>query len=166
MQSPAGEDAWGPPEGVFARMIGTWSFERRISNRASMTGSAIFEPTGDGEARYREAGRLRLAGGQEFDAAREYLYHQRETGFAVFFPETPPRLFHTVILVPGGSCTLVGEASHLCGHDHYRTGYEFLPDRSFRIEHAVRGPRKDYVTTTLFRRATVDRGGGDGAEQA
>jgi hypothetical protein len=160
MQIPAGADAWGPPEGVFARMIGDWSFERRVSNGATMTGSAVFEPMGDGEARYREVGRLCLAGGAEFDAAREYLYRQRETGFAVFFREGPPRLFHTVILSPRGDGILVGEASHLCGHDHYRTGYEFLPDRSFCIEHAVHGPRKDYVTTTLFRRATAGPGGG------
>jgi hypothetical protein len=158
MQIPAVEDAWGSSEGIFARMIGDWSFERRVSSRAIMTGSAIFEPMGDGEARYREAGRLRLAGREEFDASREYLYRRREAGFAVFFMETPPRLFHTVILTPRGSGMLVGEASHLCGQDHYRTGYEFLPDRSFRIEHAVRGPRKDYVTTTLFRRATAGPG--------
>jgi len=31
-------------------------------------------------------------------------------------------------------------------------GYRFLPDGSFTIRHAVRGPRKDYLSATVFTR--------------
>jgi len=69
----------------------------------------------------------------------------------VYFAEEPPRLFHQIELRPDGDA-FAGSATHACSPDVYRSDYRFLADGTFVIRHAVRGPRKDYVSTTVFRR--------------
>ena len=143
---------------MLRRLIGRWSLERTIDGQASMRGTAGFEPTADDWIEYREEGELRLANGQRFDAERRYRYSELAGGFAVFFAETPARLFHEVTLERRPGSVLAGHASHLCARDHYRSEYLFAPDDSFSVRHEVRGPRKEYTISTVYRR-TVEGGG-------
>jgi hypothetical protein len=136
---------------VFDRLEGSWSLARTIEGQACMAGTAEFTRLDSGRLKYREEGRIRLAGGKAFDGHREYLYERSPGGFAVLFAEAPPRLFHRVEIVRDGEA-LVGSAAHLCVADHYDSIYTFLGDGSFVIAHAVHGPRKDYLSRTTFRR--------------
>jgi Family of unknown function (DUF6314) len=142
---------WGSPADVFGKLEGAWALDRQVAGTASMTGTAVFDPGKDGWLAYREQGQLRLTNGQAFEAERRYLFQPQPAGFAVFFMEEPPRLFHEVILMPVQR-TLLGEAPHLCADDHYLSRYEFKPDGTFSIRHIVRGPRKDYRSDTMYRR--------------
>jgi hypothetical protein len=148
---------WGAPDDVLDRLAGSWSLERVIAgkdaNQGSMNGIAGFRRLENGLMAYREEGRLLLPNGEAFDAFRDYLYDRMAGGFAVFFPETPPRLFHEIRLRLDRTGALVGAAEHLCGGDHYATGYAFQPDGRFVLRHDVRGPRKDYVMTTVYARS-------------
>lgn len=141
---------WADPSGL-AALDGAWRFDRRIDDLASMSGTAVFAADEPGRLTYREAGQLRLADGQSFQAERRYLFRARADGFAVFFAEAPPRLFHDVVLTERQRIWS-GEATHLCGADEYRSRYEFRPDGTFSIHHAVRGPRKSYRMETSYRR--------------
>lgn len=146
---------WGSPETVFDRLAGEWSLQRNIEGQATMSGVASFtllETTG--MLKYREEGRIRLADGKEFDGHREYVFERSPGGFVVHFAETPPRLFHAIVIVRDGDA-LAGSATHLCTPDTYDSSYRFLPDGSFTIRHVVQGPRKDYLSATVF-----TRGGG------
>lgn len=116
-----------------------------------MTGTAVFTPLETGMLKYREEGRIRLADGKEFDGHREYLFERAPGGFVVHFAETPPRLFHAIGIVRDGDA-LAGSATHLCTPDTYDSSYRFLADGSFTIRHTVHGPRKDYLSATVFRR--------------
>ena len=71
-------------------------------------------------------------------------------GFAVRFVESG-ELFHRVLLVQDGD-VLRGEAEHLCGADLYASTYE-IGDGGFAVRHRVKGPRKEYVMRTVYRRA-------------
>jgi hypothetical protein len=142
---------WGEPSRVFDLLRGAWSLSRQISEAASMAGMAIFTPAADDGLAYRECGTLRLANGTSFEAERRYVFRPRRGGFTVFFAETPPRLFHDVLLSAAGEA-LSGEATHLCAADIYVSRYTFRPDGSFSIRHYVRGPRKSYCSDTLYRR--------------
>lgn len=142
---------WGTPDTVFEGLAGAWHLERTIEGQASMTGTAVFSPFEAGLLKYREEGRIRLADGKEFDGHREYLFERTPGGFLVHFAETPPRLFHAIEVVRDGDA-LAGSAVHLCTPDTYDSSYRFLADGSFSIRHAVRGPRKDYLSATVFRR--------------
>jgi hypothetical protein len=117
-----------------------------------MRGTATFRRLERGWMAYREEGRLTLPGEETFDAFRDYLYDRAPEGFAVFFPETPPRLFHEIRLYKDATGALLGAADHLCGRDRYATRYAFRPDGSFVVQHDVRGPRKDYAITTVYAR--------------
>lgn len=154
-QCQARIDPWSDPARVFGALPGAWSLARRISDGTAMAGTAVFAPAVDGDGlAYREQGSLRLVGGEVFQAERRYVFQPRPAGFAVFFAETPLRLFHEVALAAADR-TLSGEAAHLCANDRYASRYAFHPDGSFSIRHVVSGPRKAYTLDTRYRRIEV-----------
>jgi hypothetical protein len=136
---------------ILPSLMGWWVLSRSIDNGGSMVGSAAISRRDDGRYDYREAGRLTLADGQTMEAERRYIFATEADGFAVFFAETPPLLFHRVVLERTGP-TLVANGIHLCGADHYDTSYEFRADGSFTIRHVVTGPRKRYAMETRYTR--------------
>ncbi len=116
-----------------------------------MTGIAKFKRQGPDTLEYLEEGCVLLADGKAFNAHREYRFERAPRGFAVFFAEDPPRLFHPIELVRDGDA-LAGSATHQCAPDVYASNYRFLADGTILICHAARGPRKDYVSATEFTR--------------
>ncbi|MGP9819592.1 DUF6314 family protein [Salinarimonas sp. NSM] len=143
--------SWDAPETVLAALDGCWTIDRVVEGLATLRGSARFTPIGGGEVAYAESGTLVLADGRGLRAERRYVFRPALGGFDVLFDETPRRLFHRILPVPQGDA-LVGRAAHLCGADTYESTYRFEPDASLRIVHRVRGPTKDYVSRTLYRR--------------
>lgn len=149
---------WGGLEGVITALKGEWSFKRIIEGHGSMQGmaSVVTAPAEEFFGReerllhYREKGRLLLTGGEEFESEREYLFDRSDNGFAVYFKETPRRLFHTISLERQDGGLLRGGSVHWCHDDVYKTLYEFLPDGQFVIQHDVTGPRKDYRIFTKY----------------
>ena len=142
---------WGTSETVFDGLEGAWDLDRVIEGKATMVGIARFTRLDAGQLKYREEGRIQLAEGQAFDGHREYVFARSPGGFSVFFAETPLRLFHDIAIVRDGDA-LIGSAGHLCVADQYDSRYTFLADGSFTIAHTVNGPRKDYLSRTVFRR--------------
>ena len=142
---------WGSADAVFDGLEGTWDLVRTIETQATMAGVAVFTPRHAKMMKYREDGRVRLADGSELDAHREYRFERAAGGFAVYFEEEPLRLFHRIRIMRDADA-LAGSATHLCTPDTYESTYRFLVDGSFTIRHTVRGPRKDYVSATVFRR--------------
>ncbi|ADU34628.1 DUF6314 family protein [Variovorax paradoxus] len=143
--------AWGMPDTVFDLLEGVWDLDRVIEGKATMAGTARFVRLDAGQLKYREEGRIQLPNGQAFDGHREYVFERSPKGFSVFFAEVPPRLFHDIAIVREGD-ELVGSAGHLCVADQYDSVYRFRADGSFVIEHLVKGPRKDYLSRTVFKR--------------
>jgi hypothetical protein len=145
------ESLWGQPGEAFERLNGRWLIHRSIDHQGFMEGLATFDRRRDGQADYHEEGRLHLAGGT-FNAVRNYVYGRLANGFAVFFAETPLRLFHELHLNSGERGSLHGQGHHACEKDVYWTDYEFVPDGRFVIRHRIRGPRKNYTMTTWYER--------------
>ena len=137
------------PEAVFDQLQGAWRLDRRIGEEATMTGKAQFGPCEFDRLSYKESGRLVLKSGTSHEAYRSYIYSRLPDGFQVWFDEPEPRLFHDVHLRRAGDA-LCGKVTHLCGQDNYETHYRFSADASFCITHNVRGPKKDYVSITVF----------------
>lgn len=143
--------AWASADDVFARLAGAWSLTRTIDNGVTMSGRATFTPHDHSSLAYHERGTLILPGGQSFDAERRYKFRTSPGGFAVFFAETPERLFHKIVLTRTGNL-LHGDATHPCRADSYHSTYDFLPDGSFTVRHDVSGHTKSYRSHTIFRR--------------
>jgi hypothetical protein len=123
-----------------------------------MIGTATIDDHEEGRFLYHEQGQLRLADGQLVDGERRYIFAEHDCGFDVLFAESPPRLFHRVVLIAAGS-SLIGTGSHLCVEDRYDSRYEFRCDGSFVVQHVVRGPRKRYTISTHYARRAEDRCG-------
>lgn len=136
---------------------GRWSLDRSVDDlgsgkpMAAMHGIATFTLGAAGEAAYAESATLALEGGQAMPATRHYFYRQEQDGLAIFFDEARSQLFHRLVLEQGEG-GLLGADLHLCTPDRYDSRYEFRPDGSFAVVHVVEGPRKSYVSRTLYRR--------------
>jgi len=142
---------------LFATLPGEWAVERDLPGVGRMTGSARFTPADQRMLHYREDGVLTLDDGRALEVYREYHYRLEPGRIRICFAEPgPPRTFH-VLRLHGAAATDL----HLCGQDTYEGTYEFpAPDR-FTVRMRVTGPRKDYSTTTTYRRitgATADPG--------
>lgn len=142
---------WGRLEEASGRMVGTWRFERTISNYGTASGVAVFEAIDDEWLTYREDADLRLLDGKEMKTKREYLLTVWPGGFSVFFKEKPPRLFQRVALRTSDG-TMQGSSQHQCNLDLYTSDYEFHPDGALVIRHRAKGPHKDYTMVTTYRR--------------
>lgn len=128
---------------------GLWRIERRIRDLRAGTGGtlvgfATFRPEAGG-LRCEERGRLSYGGGPSLEAARDYLWLPDSPGrIAVRFADGRP--FHAFDLGPAA------QADHWCDPDSYRVDYEFSGWPVWTMVWAVRGPRKDYVSESTFRR--------------
>ena len=140
------------PNIIFDTLPGRWLLHRTIPGQATITGFATFQPHSSEVLHYRETCRIQLTHGPAFNGHRCYQFERASDGFSVFFDETPPRLFHCIPLTPHGDA-LIGTATHLCAPDRYDSSYRFHSDGTFVVQHTVSGPRKDYESTTVYRRA-------------
>lgn len=134
-------------------LAGRWVFRRSISDRLSGTegsasGTADFEPSGGG-LDWIESGTL-VMGGHTFDAKRRMSIVPEAGGWVVRFEDG--RLFHPLRLA-AGRCVV----GHPCRKDFYDGMLEMLATGSgteFRTEWRVRGPAKDQLIRTRYRRAS------------
>lgn len=133
--------------------LGRWTFERRIDDRLArlegrVVGEAVFEPSPETTARldYREQGTLDY-GGRKTPASQRYVW----TFLGPSRVEILNSLGHPLCVAD-----LTAEAGvwahHLCGEDHYETRIVVEP-AGWRQVWRVKGPRKDYVSETAYRRA-------------
>ncbi|WP_424964478.1 DUF6314 family protein [Dinoroseobacter sp. S375] len=135
----------------FAAFEGVWQIQREIADALSgpgrFTGRAQISPMGAGALRYAEEGRLTLAQGTSFTAARQYHWTEEpeEGGVAVHFADG--RFFHRF------SLGAQAEAAHFCDPDQYDVTYDFADWPRWQARWRVTGPRKDYVMTSRYARA-------------
>lgn len=143
----------------------------------TLEGQASFHPrsptrdkTGqmfDFEYLYVESGTLLLSSGVSMNARRRYVYRYSEVDdtLSVWFVKPDNELevdylFHNMAFVSPtdaareGAC--IAKADHLCVDDFYETEYR-LPFKGiwllrFETRHAVKGPSKDYISTTIYQR--------------
>lgn len=126
---------------------GEWRIERIIravgQPEARFSGHAVFRPEGAGLL-YREEGELTMPGSPPMRAERAYRWSEGGAGIVVTFSDG--RAFHD--FDPAAPA-----AAHWCDPDDYRVAYDFAGWPVWRAEWRVRGPRKDYVMVSDYRRA-------------
>lgn len=138
-----------PVSDLRAFLEGEWSLERRVFDRRAgqqgrLSGHARFLAAGAGLL-YREEGRLAI-GGHEGPALQSYRYAFPGPGrAAVQFGDG--RFFHELDLTAGRWA-----ATHLCDPDRYDGDFTALDADSWRVFWTVKGPRKDLVLDSTYRR--------------
>ncbi len=123
---------------------GRWQMTRRIVQAdgtvARMEGVADWTPDADGLV-CKERGLLHVMDHPPLEAQRRYFWR---ADLSVLFDDG--RFFHRVP-AQGGAC------HHWCDPDHYDGRYAFDLWPVWRCIWQVKGPRKDYVMMTEYRRA-------------
>jgi len=127
---------------VLADFEGRWTITRSIVPKEGPSGCfeghGLWSEDGDGLA-YVETGTLFLDGTPPMQAERRYHW---ASDLSVYFDDG--RFFHLV--PPTG-----GRTQHWCDPDTYKVDYDFANWPVFTVTWQVRGPRKSYQMTSLYR---------------
>ena len=134
---------------ILKELIGSWSYEREFDNGSSGSGRACFERTNSNKLEYSEIGTLNLTTAAILKSKRKYYFIANKNKLEIYFFENPKTLFQSFELKSKGN-TLIGKANHQCGSDHYASEYIFKSDGRFEITHEVRGPKKKYISKTIY----------------
>lgn len=129
---------------------GTWRLSREIEDRrlgcaGRLDGEATWTAVPDGLVQ-EERGRLRFGDGPEMAAHRRYLWSAEGQTLHVRFEDG--RAFHR--LGPDHLSDI-----HLCPPDIYEVDYRFEGRGVFATTWHVRGPRKNLVIRSRFRKSAT-----------
>ncbi len=129
---------------------GRWDLRRTIADNRNghhgrLVGQAIFTGAGGPQLTYDETGTLTLEAGTTLEATRRYLWDFRSGDVIVTFADGRP--FHQ--FVPSGHAA---GTDHPCGEDFYTVRYDFTCWPEWTAVWTVKGPRKDYVSTSTYQR--------------
>lgn len=141
---------------IFSSLKGNWQLDRHIYNFGEIKGSARFIEVGQGKLLYREQGMLTMILGAQLSVFREYLYCLDKGKIIVYFVEgsNPKRMFHILNFIStfDQGFPLTASVHHLCKEDLYQGEYLFTSKNQFKLTYVVKGPKKDYITESVFER--------------
>lgn len=149
------------PSHPSGRFLGTAEFRLRAGTKDGLSTDTTEV---EDEYLYVEDGTFTAAnGGPSFRATRRYVwrYNARDDRLSVWFARTDDAaradyLFHELEFSapPQGGWTAT--AGHLCIQDFYDVQYQFsfagVNVTDWRLQYAVRGPKKDYTIAGTYRR--------------
>ena len=129
---------------TFNDLVGVWGLTRTVKDHlkkdtATFNGTA--EITIDGT--YTETGQLKLSHGGFFMATRTYIWAPVGNHIEVFFQDGRP--FHVIRFDQP-------EDRHYCDPDIYDVQYDFTNFPVWNSQWRVKGPRKDYVMASCYRK--------------
>ncbi len=145
---------------IFPQLPGNWSFLRNFSTGDHVVGKACFKETAPNLLHYQEQGVLIHQGGQ-FTVYRDYFYSfdRLSNEINVYFArnQQPDDLLHTLFFQEAIN-PIIAAGRHLCKNDCYEVSYHFLSEYRFEVIYRVKGPRKDYVSTTQYSKTVSSPG--------
>ena len=134
-------------------LVGVWTLERTIKPGGVMVGQAEFKPVSDTEYHYIEQGSLTLDHGEEIkDVKRAHIYKLEKDTIQIYYADGPDngKLFQVLEFTSDTEA----QAEHLCRYDLYESAYSFALPAEFTVRHAVKGPKKDYVSKTKYSKSS------------
>ncbi|GAC24736.1 hypothetical protein GMES_2441 [Paraglaciecola mesophila KMM 241] len=137
----------GSPSNL-AYFVGAWQLNRQILQSSGEV--FVFEGQADfswaeSDLHYHESGVVTAPDGRTLQAERTYVWRQQAGGkIEVLFDDN--RYFHTFSAAEP-------YAKHLCGDDLYVVSYALEDGPRWESTWQVKGPRKDYKMTSLYKRA-------------
>lgn len=132
----------------------------------TVIGEAQFDISQENELLYNEQGKLTLSSMDSLDESLNvsqkylYIYDPNTDQINSYFVEKNTlrgSFFHQLRFEEKQTSTdqWIATGEHLCGQDHYCVFYSFHVNGTslsqFQIKYVVKGPKKDYVSSTTFR---------------
>lgn len=131
---------------------GRWQLDRLVTNAVgpdmTLTGWAEFRPH-EGGLMLIESGTLQVAGQPSMQGEQRYIWRQEGAEIATFFADERPFFRFTPTVSPTDHIA----AAHWCSPDQYDVVMEFAHWPDWQATWTVKGPRKDYVMRSHYRRA-------------
>ncbi|SLN54875.1 hypothetical protein ROA7023_02478 [Roseisalinus antarcticus] len=129
---------------------GRWALSRQVQDfrdrsRLAFEGEATFRRDAEGLA-LEESGRWTEAKWGGLTASRRYLWRAFGPAIDVFYADG--RFFHRFDLVQAGRA----KSRHDCPPDRYDVTYRFDLPSAWEAAWRVKGPAKDYLSRTRYRR--------------
>ncbi|MCJ1330177.1 hypothetical protein MMC10_006860 [Thelotrema lepadinum] len=164
------------PRATMRGLQGPWKMQRKLQSviadypSGTLTGTASFHPRAptdpeyDLEYLYVEKGSLVTEQGLSMNTHRKYVYRYREDKdqLSVWFVKqdgkTCDYLYHELEFQARDpepqEASWRAKGDHLCEADFYSSQYGFhfngVALKNFTVKHAVKGPKKDYTSETLY----------------
>lgn len=138
-------------DNLFLFFAGEWSLSREIDPHGSFEGSAMFTQIDDNTLQYEEQGVLQLKEGYTLDdVTKRYLYKFEDEVLVIYFDDGPDKgkLFHRLEFDEQG----LALATHDCPPDVYQAKMHLKSSDAFEIIYDVKGPRKNYKITSLYKK--------------
>ncbi|MEM9468816.1 MAG: DUF6314 family protein [Pseudomonadota bacterium] len=134
---------------LFHSLVGNWLIERTITPGGVFIGTATFENLSDTVLSYQEEGEMTLDRGTVLYPIKAYQWRLEEGQISIYFDdgETKGQLFHQLGFLSDHEAA----ASHWCDPDNYQSHYVFDLPQCFEITHEVKGPKKAYISKTIFK---------------
>jgi hypothetical protein len=143
-------------------LLGSWSIERQIYIRQSGLLHAVARGECTFEAKqnipehleYAERGKLKIGDEtSEIPFTRRFNYQFVSTRqMEVFFGDGPDTGKSYQSYHYESPDKWVAEDVHLCGSDNYEGIYEFSSENSFSLSTVIKGPAKDFLIITEYKR--------------
>lgn len=152
---------------LFKQLEGLWSISRKVRGpelEVTVIGDCYFHQPSkiNSQLLSLENGELIIKNKEDGDLianiSKIYKYELGNTGISVYYltSEKEYQLLHTLKFEPiqwNNNTYKYTTTAYLCGKDTYSTEYTFYSNMDrFEIKHIVKGPVKDYVSTTTFTR--------------
>lgn len=143
-------------ERAMSALKGLWSIDRTVEPGGHFAGTARFTPLPDGRLLYAETGTLRLPDGTELEGGNRYIYALRDGAIDMTFADGENAGAHFIDLAfspaQTGAWPLHAAGRHLCRLDQYDAIFRLEhPDR-YTMTYVVCGPRKGYVSRSVYTR--------------
>jgi dimethylaniline monooxygenase (N-oxide forming) len=154
-----------PPLGrrVLDLLCGYWALERQIEPGGRFSGTASFTHRAAESLLYREDGELVTDAGMVLTGEASYVYALRNDDIEVSFADGVSRGVHFIdITLPHDQPEVLPVVSvdrHLCRLDTYDASFQMATADRFTVTYVVRGPTKNYVSRTQYRRLDGSGGG-------
>lgn len=142
---------------VLALLRGNWAIERKIEPGGHFVGTAAFAERTTDSLAYHETGELTLDTGVTLSSENSYVYALRDGVIEVSFAMGLNRGMHFIdIHLPeaqSNALPIVCTDRHLCRLDTYDATFHMESPRRFTMTYVVRGPTKNYTSSSDYRRS-------------
>ncbi len=150
---------------IFQSLIGGWSIQRTIRSSegtllGTFTGKALYKEISPHLLHYREEGLLHSEQCKSC-AFREY-YFLYDEDIKIYFDLKLTRLFHKMECEISDTYPFYASGVHHCGEDVYNMSYVFISQKEYTTTVSVKGPRKNYLITSVFLKLSTSRKKKDG----
>lgn len=159
-----------PVAAIFASLIGKWSIERQIIDKlanltAHVNGYATITETKPNELLYSEEVQVKWQNAtEEHLASKKYRYildgpnNDIITQYNSIFSKDSDELEYEKMYDlkfyrdDGNEKKFHAIGEFLCSKDLYKAEYDFESPRRFRLNYEAKGPAKNFVTISIFKK--------------